>query len=162
MFFSNLLRVHQDNKLWDSFQDPPVQQTSGSAASQEYLVVFIKGLKVFTYVFVFLVTLAAACFSKMSLLLMTSNIREGTKNRYCDARRKLIGFGRLSLSCFNDLNSQNPTSSLRRLSRRSNGLRGCGRLFFLLQYRRLGRSFERPGSASSKISHDLRGVSWQW
>ncbi|XP_038118969.1 chitin synthase chs-2 [Culex quinquefasciatus] len=80
-------KVHQDNKLWDSFQDPPVQQTSGSAASQEYLVVFIKGLKVFTYAFVFLVTLAAACFSKMSLLLMTSNIREGTKNRYCDARQ---------------------------------------------------------------------------
>lgn len=80
-------RVQQDNKLWDSFQDPPVEQTSGSAASQEYMSVFIKCLKVFTYIFVFLVTLAAGCFSKMSFLLMTSNIREGTKNRYCDVRR---------------------------------------------------------------------------
>ncbi|XP_065090221.1 chitin synthase chs-2-like [Ochlerotatus camptorhynchus] len=80
-------KVQQDNKLWDSFQDPPVQQTSGSAASQDYLIVFIKCLKVFTYIFVFLVTLAASCFSKMSFLLMTSNVREGTKNRFCDVRQ---------------------------------------------------------------------------
>ncbi|XP_062699201.1 uncharacterized protein LOC134284404 isoform X2 [Aedes albopictus] len=80
-------KVQQDNKLWDSFQDPPVQQTSGSAASQDYLSVFIKCLKVFTYIFVFLVTLAAACFSKMSFLLMTSNVKEGVKNRYCDVRQ---------------------------------------------------------------------------
>ncbi|XP_058450072.1 chitin synthase chs-2-like [Malaya genurostris] len=80
-------KVQQDNKLWDSFQDPPVQQSSGSTANQEYLSMFIKCLKVFTYVFVFLVTLTAACFSKMSFLLMTSNIKEGTKNRYCDVRQ---------------------------------------------------------------------------
>uniref|UniRef100_A0A182FS46 chitin synthase n=1 Tax=Anopheles albimanus TaxID=7167 RepID=A0A182FS46_ANOAL len=80
-------KVQQDNKLWDSFQDPPVPQTSGSAASQEYLLAFIKGLKVFTYIFVFLVTLASACISKMSFLMMVSNIREGTKNRYCDVRQ---------------------------------------------------------------------------
>ncbi|XP_062716312.1 chitin synthase chs-2-like [Aedes albopictus] len=80
-------KVQQDNKLWDSFQDPPVQQTSGSAASQDYLSVFIKCLKVFTYIFVFLVTLTAACFSKMSFLLMTSNVKEGVKNRYCDVRQ---------------------------------------------------------------------------
>ncbi|XP_055640139.1 chitin synthase chs-2-like [Toxorhynchites rutilus septentrionalis] len=80
-------KVQQDNKLWDSFQDPPVQQTSGSAATREYLIVFVKVLKVFTYIFVFLVTLAAACFSKISFLLMTSNIKEGTKNRFCDVRQ---------------------------------------------------------------------------
>ncbi|XP_052867895.1 chitin synthase chs-2-like [Anopheles cruzii] len=80
-------KVQQDNKLWDSFQDPPVPQTSGSAVSQEYLVTFIKGLKVFTYIFVFLVILGSACFSKMSFLLMVSNIKEGTKNRYCDVRQ---------------------------------------------------------------------------
>ncbi|XP_058825614.1 chitin synthase chs-2-like [Topomyia yanbarensis] len=80
-------KVQQDNKLWDSFQDPPVQQSSGSTANQEYLSMCIKCLKVFTYAFVFLVTLAAACFSKMSFLLMTSNIKEGTKNRYCDVRQ---------------------------------------------------------------------------
>ncbi|XP_055608469.1 chitin synthase chs-2-like [Uranotaenia lowii] len=79
-------KVQQDNKLWDSFQDPPVQQTSGSAADREYLDVFIKGLKVFTYIFVFLVTLAAAAFSKLSFLLMASNIKNGTKHRYCDVR----------------------------------------------------------------------------
>ncbi|XP_053697083.1 chitin synthase chs-2-like [Sabethes cyaneus] len=80
-------KVQQDNKLWDSFQDPPVPQSSGSAANQDYLLMCIKCLKVFTYVFVFLVTLAAACFSKLSFLLMTSNIKEDTKNRYCDVRQ---------------------------------------------------------------------------
>ncbi|KFB43652.1 AGAP001205-PA-like protein [Anopheles sinensis] len=80
-------KVQQDNKLWDSFQDPPVPQTSGSAVSREYLLVFIKGLKVFTYIFVFLVILASACFAKMSFLLMVSNIKDGAKNRYCDVRQ---------------------------------------------------------------------------
>lgn len=88
-FYSN--RAEQkDTKLWDSFQDPPVVNTTGSSASTEQMETFIKILKVFVFIFVFIGILVFGVISKMSLLFMTSHIRKDVKVPYCDIRRKSI------------------------------------------------------------------------
>lgn len=74
----------KDKKLWDSFQDPPVPQTGGSSLDDKRFDTFKKFFKVFTFVFVFLVTLCAGVVAKTSFLLMTALIKNGTRVQYCD------------------------------------------------------------------------------
>lgn len=80
-----------DEKLWDTFQDPPSDVSSGSIGEETKLLIFlIKLLKVFTYIIVFLVVLASSVLSKITFLLMTSHIKDNTKIRYCDIRSMFL------------------------------------------------------------------------
>lgn len=85
-----LKRSEQDNRLWDAFQDPPVQESSGSSADYSRLETIVKILKVFTFLFVFIVILASSVVSKMSLLFMTSHIKKDVTIPYCDLTRNFI------------------------------------------------------------------------
>lgn len=73
--------------LWDSFQDPPPPQNSGSAFEDKRFDTLKKFLKLFTYIFVFIVVLAVTVGAKMTLLFMTSHIKTGYTVKYCDIRR---------------------------------------------------------------------------
>lgn len=75
--------------MWDAFQDPPVQESSGSSADFSRLETIIKFLKVFTFIFVFIVILCSSVVSKMSLLFMTSHIKKDVTVPFCDLTRKL-------------------------------------------------------------------------
>lgn len=74
--------------LWDSFQDPPPPQASGSSIDTKRFDSFKKCLKLFTYIFVFVVVLATTVTAKISFIFMTSHIKNGYTVRYCDIRRK--------------------------------------------------------------------------
>lgn len=74
----------KDKKLWDSFQDPPVPQSGGSSLDDKRFETFKKVFKVFTCIFVFVVTLCAGVVAKSSFLLMTALIKSGTRIQYCD------------------------------------------------------------------------------
>lgn len=86
-----LKRANQgDTKLWDSFQDPPSSESTGSSVDSRALTISVKTLKVFTYILVFVVILSSGVISKISFLLMTSMVHENTKVKYCDSRRNRI------------------------------------------------------------------------
>jgi hypothetical protein len=78
----------QDAKLWDSFQDPPEDDTATSSIESPWIDSSIKILKVFTYWFVFIVVASTSVLSKLSFLFMTSNVVENTRTRYCDIERE--------------------------------------------------------------------------
>lgn len=74
----------QDVKLWDSFQDPPTEESSGSSIDTEWIESMTKIMKMFTYWLVFFVVAASSVLSKLSLLLMTSHVTEYPKKPFCD------------------------------------------------------------------------------
>lgn len=80
----------QDQKLWDSFQDPPVSEVHGSSVDSKFITNSIKCMKVFTYWFVLLLVATSGVLSKLSFLLMTSNVAENTKTPYCDIRSESL------------------------------------------------------------------------
>lgn len=91
LFFLGFRTIkQQDTKLWNSFQDPPVEQTSGSSVTYKWLDASILGLKVFTYIFVLVVVLGTAVLAKSSLLMMTSLIEKDVEIQYCHDKRKNI------------------------------------------------------------------------
>ena len=77
----------KEQTLWDSFQDPPPPQSSGSAMDTKRFETFKKCLKLFAYIFVFLVVLGAGIASKLSYLFVTAHIKDGVKVKYCDIER---------------------------------------------------------------------------
>lgn len=80
----------KDQMLWDSFQDPPPPQSSGSAIDNKRFDTFKKCLKLFTYILVFVVVLAATVGAKLTFLFMTSHIKSGYVVKYCDIRSKYV------------------------------------------------------------------------
>lgn len=80
----------KDQKLWDSFQDPPPPQTGGSAVDTKRFSTCKKLLKLTIYLMVFLVILTCGVLAKSIILLMASHIKPGTRVRYCNIRRKVF------------------------------------------------------------------------
>lgn len=74
----------KDQKLWDSFQDPPAPQSDGSLLENQRFNTAKKLMKAFAYLFVFVVTLCTGVASKLSFVLMVANVRGTTNTTYCD------------------------------------------------------------------------------
>lgn len=83
-------RTPQKDKLWDSFQDPPPPQTGGSAVDTKRFESFKQILKLFTFIFVFVVILCAAVIAKSTFLLMATHTKEDSRVRYCNIRCKMM------------------------------------------------------------------------
>uniref|UniRef100_A0A7G3ABH8 chitin synthase n=1 Tax=Lutzomyia longipalpis TaxID=7200 RepID=A0A7G3ABH8_LUTLO len=78
----------QNTELWDSFEDPPVKQTTGSAVDTKKFLFFIKLIKVLVYIFVFLIVLLGSTVSKLAFLFMTSHTLQ-RNIPYCNAENKV-------------------------------------------------------------------------
>lgn len=76
---------HQDIKLWDSFQDPPIEESSESSIDTDWVNTLTKVMKVFTYWLVFAVVAFSSVLSKLSFLMMTSHVAENSRTPYCDS-----------------------------------------------------------------------------
>lgn len=66
------------------FRDPPLKIDSGSMANQACLNISVKILKVFAYLFTFVIVLAGGVISKGCVLFMTSQLRRDRKIQYCN------------------------------------------------------------------------------
>lgn len=77
-----------DQKLWDSFQDPPTQNNCGSAHENNRFSTLKQLFKFIAYLLVFFVVLIAATTSKMSFLLMCNYVRHGYRVQYCNETGK--------------------------------------------------------------------------
>ncbi|XP_008485735.1 chitin synthase chs-2-like, partial [Diaphorina citri] len=78
-------RTVPETKAWDVFRDLPPRQDSGSMASKACLEFFIKALKVFVYLFTFIVVLLSGVVSKTAVFFMTSQLRAPDKHiPYCN------------------------------------------------------------------------------
>lgn len=66
------------------FRDPPLKVDSGSMANQACLNISVKILKVFAYLFTFVIVLAGGVISKGCVLFMTSQLRRDRKIQYCN------------------------------------------------------------------------------
>lgn len=82
-------RTPQKDKLWDSFQDPPPPQTGGSAVDTKRFESFKQILKLFTFIFVFIVILCAGVLAKSTFLLMATHTRSDSRVKYCNIRCKM-------------------------------------------------------------------------
>lgn len=83
LFYFSQRTVHEI-KGWDVFRDPPLKIDSGSMANQACLNISVKILKVFAYLFTFIVVLAGGVISKGCVLFMTSQLRRDRKIQYCN------------------------------------------------------------------------------
>lgn len=77
-------RTIQETKGWDVFRDPPIKIETGSTANQECLELTIKILKIFAYIFTFIVVLTGGVIAKGTVLFMTSQVRKDRKIEYCN------------------------------------------------------------------------------
>ncbi|KAM7362637.1 hyaluronan synthase-like protein kkv isoform 1-T3 [Cochliomyia hominivorax] len=77
-------RTIQETKGWDVFRDPPIKIETGSTANQECLELTVKILKIFAYIFTFIVVLAGGVVAKGCVLFMTSQIRKDKRIEYCN------------------------------------------------------------------------------
>ncbi|KAJ6636552.1 Chitin synthase chs-2 [Pseudolycoriella hygida] len=77
-------RTVHEIKGWDVFRDPPLKVDSGSMANQACLNISVKILKVFAYLFTFIIVLAGGVISKGCVLFMTSQLRRDRKIQYCN------------------------------------------------------------------------------
>lgn len=66
------------------FRDPPLKIESGSMANQACLDLSVKILKVFAYLFTFVIVLGGGVISKGCILFMTSQLRRDRKLPYCN------------------------------------------------------------------------------
>lgn len=80
----------EDTRRWDSFQDPILEQTTGSSVDLKWLNRSIVALKIFIYGFVWLVIVVSSVISKTTFLFMASHVKQDTKVEYCYFRRKLF------------------------------------------------------------------------
>jgi hypothetical protein len=79
-----LRKSPHDTKLWDSFQDPPIHESSASSANPKLINRLIKLMKILTYWLVLLVVATSSVLSKLAFLMMTSNVKRDTKTSFCD------------------------------------------------------------------------------
>ncbi|CAO1376539.1 unnamed protein product [Diamesa hyperborea] len=87
--------VQRDAKLWDSFQDPPSNETSSSSVDTKFIDLLTKLLKIFVYWFVCIVIACSSVLSKISFLLMTSHIKINANVQFCDIKmpeKELLAF----------------------------------------------------------------------
>ncbi|KAI8045394.1 hypothetical protein M5D96_001574 [Drosophila gunungcola] len=77
-------RTIQETKGWDVFRDPPIKIETGSTANQECLELTVKILKIFAYIFTFIVVLTGGVIAKGTMLFMTSQVRKDKKMEYCN------------------------------------------------------------------------------
>lgn len=85
-YFNSQPSPQQDHKLWDSFQDPPISEIHGSSVDSKLITNSIKCMKIFTYWFVLFTVACSGVLSKLSFLLMTSNVAKNTKIPFCDSQ----------------------------------------------------------------------------
>ncbi|XP_055306958.1 chitin synthase chs-2 isoform X4 [Sitodiplosis mosellana] len=76
--------VGEPTKGWDVFRDPPLKIESGSMANQACLDLSVKILKLFAYLFTFVIVLGGGVFSKGCVLFMTAQLRRDRKLPYCN------------------------------------------------------------------------------
>ena len=76
--------VGEPTKGWDVFRDPPLKIESGSMANQACLDLSVKILKVFAYLFTFVIVLGGGVISKGCVLFMTAQLRQDRKLPYCN------------------------------------------------------------------------------
>lgn len=74
----------EQQQLWNSFQDPPVTSSTGSAIDTKRFETFKKLLKLFTYILVFLTVLITAIASKISFYILAAYTKSDKKFKYCD------------------------------------------------------------------------------
>lgn len=72
------------------FRDPPLKVDSGSMANQACLNLSVKILKVFAYLFTFVIVLGGGVISKGCVLFMTAQLRQDRKLPYCN--KDLVSF----------------------------------------------------------------------
>ena len=78
-------RESEELKAWDRFKTlPPPDEDE--TLDGEWIEVFIKWLKIFAYLFTFMVTLGSAVLSKSIILLMTSMIRVNRTITVCNSK----------------------------------------------------------------------------
>nr|AAG09712.1 chitin synthase 1 [Lucilia cuprina] len=77
-------RTIQETKGWDVFRDPPIKIETGSTANQECLELTVKILKIFAYIFTFIIVLLGGVVAKGCVLFMTSQIRKDKRIEYCN------------------------------------------------------------------------------
>jgi len=77
-------RSYIEQKGWDVFRDIPNQGDSSSEVSKKWLGVTIKVLKVFAYIFTFLVVLVCGVVTKGTTLFMTSQLSPKREIPYCN------------------------------------------------------------------------------
>lgn len=77
-------RTVHETKGWDVFRDPPIKIETGSTANQECLELTVKILKIFAYIFTFIIVLAGGVVAKGCVLFMTSQLRKDKKLEYCN------------------------------------------------------------------------------
>lgn len=88
-------------KLWDSFQDPPTEESSGSSIDTEWISTLTKLMKIFTYWLVFIIVALSSVLSKLSFLMMTSHVAENSKTPYCDSSSESTNmFALIDRQCF--------------------------------------------------------------
>lgn len=66
------------------FRDPPLKIDSGSMANQACMDVTVKVLKIFAYLFTFIIVLVGAVVAKGCVLFMTSQLRRNRKIPFCN------------------------------------------------------------------------------
>lgn len=66
------------------FRDPPIKIETGSTANQECLELTIKILKIFAYIFTFIIVLTGGVIAKGTVLFMTSQVRKDRRIEYCN------------------------------------------------------------------------------
>lgn len=74
----------QETKGWDVFRDPPIKEESGSMANQKCLDITVKILKIFAYLFTFVIVLGSGVIAKGTILFMTSQLRADKIIPYCN------------------------------------------------------------------------------
>lgn len=74
----------QEFKLWDSFQDPPDDESSVSGAEIKWIGTLTQILKIVTYWIVFIIVGVSSVLSKLSFLMMTSHVADDSRTPYCD------------------------------------------------------------------------------
>lgn len=77
-------RQGEEVKPWDSFKIIHRKPEVGSTVESAFIDNGVKVLKVVTIIFVFLVVLGTAVVSKLSLFLMTSQIKKNVTRAYCN------------------------------------------------------------------------------
>jgi len=77
-------RSYMEQKGWDVFRDLPPEQDSSSEVSKKWLGITVKILKVFAYIFTFIVVLVCGVITKGTTLFMTSQLSPGRTIEYCN------------------------------------------------------------------------------
>lgn len=147
----------QDFKLWDSFQDPPQDESSGSSIDSEFIETLTKLMKIVTYWLVFIVVAFSAVVSKLSFLLMTSHVAENSKTPYCDISSESTSKLSLKRQSMFNFHYQYQRRNSKPWFHRNKFLHGNGRLWSRSRCLKSAHSLNRFGFGFLRRSKTLRG-----